>query len=92
MESCPHCNEELEPQRHILRESLLEIPKSLISLEWPSVKRARKFTVRCPHCSNTYLSHTLRKFGFITYGNYVYVVALVCIVLVALVLLTRPVN
>ena len=30
--------------------------------------------------------------GFITYGNYVYVVALVCIVLVALVLLTRPVN
>jgi hypothetical protein len=90
MEHCPHCHKELNPQLHIVRASLLELPNSLLTWEWPSAKRARKFTVRCPHCSGTYVSHTLRRFGFVTYGSYVYVVALVCIAVFALILLSRP--
>ncbi|MFZ2739452.1 MAG: hypothetical protein WBI20_11335 [Burkholderiaceae bacterium] len=90
METCPHCKQQLNPQHHFLRGSMLDVPKSLLTLEWPSAVRARKFMVRCPHCSNTYLSLTLRRFGFITYGSYVYVVGLACIAAVALVLLVSP--
>ena len=90
MEQCPHCHKELNPQLHFVRASLLELPNSLLTWEWPSAKRARKFTVRCPHCSGTYVSHTLRRFGFITFGSYVYVVGLVCIAAVVFVLLARP--
>jgi hypothetical protein len=46
--------------------------------------------VRCPHCSKTYVSNTLRRFGFVTRGNYVYVVGLVCLAAVVLMLLTGP--
>ena len=66
----------------------MDLPRSLLSWERPSAKRARKFTVRCPHCANTYVSHTLRRFGFVTLGNYVYVVGLFCSVAVLIVLLT----
>lgn len=90
MEHCPHCHRELDPQLHFVRASLLEVPNSLLAWEWPSAKRARKFTVRCPHCSRTYLSHTLRRFGFITYGNYVYVVGLLCAAAIAAILLAQP--
>lgn len=90
MEPCPHCSKEVDPQLHFVRGSLSDLPNSLLGWEWPSAKRARKFTVRCPHCSRTYVSHTLRRFGFVTYGNYVYVVGLVCLAVVSLVLLTRP--
>lgn len=90
MENCPHCHKELDPQLHFVRPSLLELPNSLLTWESPSAKRARKFTVRCPHCSGTYVSHTLRRFGFITYGSYVYVVGLLCLAVVALVLFGRP--
>jgi hypothetical protein len=90
MEPCPHCHKELDPQLHIVRTSLLELPNSLLTLERPSAKRARKFTVRCPHCSGTYVSHTLRRFGFVTYGSYVCVVAFVCIAAVAVILLSQP--
>jgi hypothetical protein len=89
MEQCLHCHKELNPQLHVVRASLLDVPKSLLSWEWPSTKRARKFTVRCPHCSSTYVSLTLRRFGFVTYGSYVYVVGLVCFAAVAVILLAR---
>jgi endogenous inhibitor of DNA gyrase (YacG/DUF329 family) len=89
MEPCPHCQKSLDPQLHFVRPSLLELPNALLGWERPSVRRARKFTVRCPHCGNTYVSHTLRRFGFVTHGNYVLVVGLVCVAAVALVLLTR---
>jgi hypothetical protein len=88
-ETCPHCGKDLDPQFHHVRASLTELPKSLLSWERPSAKRARKFMVRCPHCANTYVSHTLRRFGFVTYGNYVYVVGLVCLALVLLLLTGR---
>jgi len=90
MEPCPHCKKELDPQLHFVRGSLSELPNALLGWERPSVRRARKFTVRCPHCTNTYVSHTLRRFGFVTHGNYVLVVALVCAAAVAIVLLARP--
>ncbi len=90
MEHCPHCNKELDPQRHYLRASLVEIPNHLLGWEWPSARRARKFTVRCPHCSKTYVSHTLRRFGFVTHGSYVYVVGLACFVAVVILYLVRP--
>jgi hypothetical protein len=90
VEPCPHCKKELDPQLHLVRGSLLDLPNALLGWERPAARRARKFTVRCPHCTNTYLSHTLRRFGFVTHDNYVLVVALVCIALVALVLLMRP--
>jgi hypothetical protein len=90
MEPCPHCHETLDPQLHYVRKSLLELPNSLLIWEWPAAKRARKFTVRCPYCSKTYVSHTLRRFGFVTYGRYVYVVGLVCVAAVAIVLLAQP--
>jgi hypothetical protein len=90
MEPCPHCKEELDPQLHFLRGSLSDLPNALLGWERPSARRARRFTVRCPHCSNTYVSHTLRRFGFVTHGNYVLVVALVCTAAVAVVLLARP--
>jgi hypothetical protein len=90
VENCPHCHKELDPQLHFVRASLLDLPNSLLAWERPSTKRARKFTVRCPHCTNTYVSHTLRRFGFVTLGNYVYVVGLVCIAAIVLVLLARP--
>ena len=90
MESCPHCQKELDPQLHFVRGSLLELPSALLGWERPSARRARKFTVRCPHCTNTYVSQTLRRFGFVTHGNYVLVAALVCVAAVALVLLARP--
>ena len=90
METCPHCHKELDPQVHFVRTSLLELPNTLLKWEWPRAKRARKFTVRCPHCKNTYVSHTLRRFGFVTFENYVYVVGLVCAAAVAIVLLAAP--
>lgn len=90
MEPCPHCRKEVDPQLHFVRASLAELPNSLLSWEWPSAKRARKFTVRCPHCAKTYVSHTLRRFGFVTHGNYVYVVGIVCIIMVAVLLLAQP--
>ncbi len=90
MEACPHCHKELDPQLHFVRASLLDLPNSLFVWEWPSAKRARKFTVRCPHCLKTYVSRTLRRFGFVTYESYVYVVGAVCFAAVALVLLARP--
>lgn len=90
MERCPHCDKELDPQRHHLRATLAEIPSHLLGWEWPSARRARKFTVRCPHCSQTYVSHTLRRFGFVTYGNYVYVVGLACFLAVVILLVARP--
>jgi len=89
MERCPHCHNELNPQFHFIRATLLDLPHSLLSWEWPSAKRARKFTVRCPHCSGTYVSSTLRRFGFITHGNYVYVAAVLCFAAVAVILLAR---
>ena len=92
MEPCPHCKKELDPQTHFVRGSLLDLSSSLFTWEWPSERRARKFTVRCPHCSQTYVSHTLRRFGFITQGNYVYVVALLCFAAVAIVLLAQPIR
>ena len=90
MEPCPHCKKELDPQRHFVRGSLLDLPNALLCWERPSARRARRFTVRCPHCADTYVSHTLRRFGFVTHRNYVLVVALVCIAAVAVVLLARP--
>jgi hypothetical protein len=66
------------------------LSSALLGWERPSARRARKFTVRCPHCSNVYVSHTLRRFGFITYGNYVLVAGLICFGAVALVLLAGP--
>jgi hypothetical protein len=89
MEPCPHCHKELDPQLHFVRASLLDLPNSLLSWERPSAKRARKFTVRCPHCANTYVSHTLRRFGFVTLSNYVYVVGILCCAAVAIVLLAQ---
>ncbi|MCW5657852.1 MAG: hypothetical protein KIT60_09115 [Burkholderiaceae bacterium] len=90
MEPCPHCHQSLDPQLHIVRASLLELPNALLTWERPSTRRARKFTVRCPHCANTYVSHTLRRFGFVTLGNYVYVVGLVCLAAVVIVWLLAP--
>ncbi len=90
MELCPHCRKELDPQFHFVRGSLLELPHSLLGWERPKARRARKFTVRCPHCSQSYVSHTLRRFGFITYGNYVYVVALICFAAIAILFLAQP--
>ena len=90
MERCPHCHKELDPQLHYLRGSLGELASALLTLERPSERRARKFTVRCPHCTNTYVSHTLRRFGFVTLRNYVYVVGLACAALVLLIALARP--
>ena len=72
-----------------MRASLRDLPSALLGWERPREKRARKFTVRCPHCTNTYISHTLRRFGFVTLGNYVYVVGLVCAAAVVFVLLVR---
>ncbi len=89
MEPCPHCHQELDPQLHFIRGSLGDLSNALFSLERPSARRARRFTVRCPHCQGTYVSHTLRRFGFITYGNYVMTVALICAGAVAIVLLSQ---
>ena len=90
MEPCPHCTKDLDPQLHFVRGSLAKLPNALLGWERPSARRARKFTVRCPHCSKTYVSHTLRRFGFVTYGNYVLFVGLICFAAVAIVLLARP--
>lgn len=90
MEPCPHCNKELDPRLHVVRGTLTGFSSILFGWERPSARRARKFTVRCPHCSNTYVSHTLRRFGFVTYGNYVLVAGLICFGVVALILLSRP--
>lgn len=87
MENCPHCGKELDPQRNLYRVTMAELPNFLLGWEWPSARRARKFTVRCPHCAQTYVSHTVRKFGFITYKGYPYVVALAFIVAVTIMLL-----
>ena len=90
MEPCPHCQRQLDPQLHFVRGSLSDLSSALLGWERPSARRARKFTVRCPHCSQTYVSHTLRRFGFVTHGNYVLVVGVVCFAAVALILLARP--
>jgi hypothetical protein len=90
MENCPHCDRELDPQIHYVRGASGSIADALLRLERPSVRRGRKFTVRCPHCSGTYVSRTLRRFGFVTHGNYVLVAALICFGAVALVLLVAP--
>ena len=86
MDSCPNCAREVEPQQHFVRGTLAGIPNYLFGWEWPSQRRARKFTVRCPHCTKTFVSHTLRRFGFVTYGSYVTVVGVVCAAAVCIVL------
>lgn len=68
----------------------MDLQSALLGWERPAARRARKFTVRCPHCTRTYVSQTLRRFGFVTHGNYVLVVALVCIAAVAMILLLSP--
>jgi hypothetical protein len=90
MEPCPHCNKELDPQLHFVRGTLAGLSNTLLGWERPNARRARKFAVRCPYCSNTYVSHTLRRFGFVTHGNYVLVVGLICFAAVAMVLLAGP--
>lgn len=90
MEPCPHCHTPLDPQLHVVRASLLELPNAWLTWERPSARRARKFTVRCPHCAGTYVSRTLRRFGFVTLGNYVYVVGLACFAAVVIVWLLAP--
>ena len=90
MEPCLHCHQELDPQRHFVRGSLAGLSNALFSWERPAVRRARRFTVRCPHCNNTYVSHTLRRFGFVTHGNYVAVVGLLCVAVVAVIVLSQP--
>ncbi len=87
MDSCPHCAKQVDPQQHFVRATLAGLPNVLFGWEWPSQRRARKFTVRCPHCTKTYLSRTLRRFGFVTYDNYVTAVAVVCAAAVAVVLI-----
>ena len=87
MEPCPHCNRELDPQLHFVRSTLAELPNALLGWERPSARRARKFTVRCPHCSKTYVSRTLRRFGFVTLDNYVLVVGLLCFAAVTIIFL-----
>ncbi|MEQ1806241.1 MAG: hypothetical protein ABL900_12775 [Burkholderiaceae bacterium] len=72
---------------HFVRGGLGDLQQLLLGWEWPSQRRARKFTVRCPHCAKTYVSHTLRRFGFVTYGRYVTVVGAVCAAAVCIVLL-----
>ncbi len=90
MDTCPHCAKELDPQQHFVRGSLdgtlSSLERHLFGWEWPSQRRARKFTVRCPHCTKTFVSHTLRRFGFVTYGSYVTVVGVVCAAAVCIVL------
>jgi hypothetical protein len=90
MEHCPHCDKELDPQLHFHRTTLADLPNALLGWERPAARRARKFTIRCPHCSRTYVSHTLRRFGFVTYDRYVYVVGIACFAVVALLYLLRP--
>lgn len=91
MDTCPNCAKPLDPQLHFVRGSLGGtlggLQQYLLGWEWPSQRRARKFTVRCPSCTKTYVSHSLRRFGFITYGNYVTVVGIACAVAVCVVLL-----
>lgn len=91
MDTCPHCAKQLDPQLHYVRGSLggtlSDLQQTLLGWEWPSQRRARKFTVRCPHCTKTYVSHTLRRFGFVTHGRYVTVVGAVCAAAVCVVLL-----
>lgn len=90
MEPCPHCHQELDPQLHFVRATLGGLSSALFGWERPAVRRGRKFTVRCPHCNSTYVSHTLRRFGFVTYGNFVAVVGLLCVGVVAVILLSQP--
>jgi hypothetical protein len=72
-----------------VRGTLAGLPDYLLGLEWPSQRRARKFTVRRPRCSKTSLSQTLRSFGFVTYRRDVDVAAGVCAAALAMVLLVR---
>ena len=123
MEPCPHCNQELNPQLHLVRSSLAGLPSALLGWERPSARRARKFTKPQPdgtlikalarawrwqrmldegvrtsvseigdaeNISKTYVSRTLRRFGFITHENYVLVVSIICFAAVALLFLVRP--
>lgn len=91
MEPCPQCQRELDPQFHFVRPTLMDRPNQPL-WEWPRQRRARKFTVRCPHCSATYVSQTLRRFGFVTHANYVKVVGILCIAAVAAVLLATSLR
>ncbi len=96
MDTCPHCAKSLDPQLHFVRggigATLGGLQQFLLGWEWPSQRRARRFTVRCPHCTQTYVSNTLRRFGFVTHGNYVTVVAAVCAAAVCVVLLGARMN
>jgi hypothetical protein len=87
LDTCPHCTKPVDPQLHFVRGTLVGLPNYLFGWEWPSERRARKFTVRCPHCAKTYVSRTLRRFGFVTFDNYVTVVAVACAAAVAMVLI-----
>lgn len=87
MEPCPHCGQSLDPQQFRYRGSWTEnLSRTLFGFEWPSQRRGRQFTVRCPQCGKTYVSRTLRRFGFVTYDRYVTVVGVVCVSAVAIVL------
>ena len=87
MEPCPHCNQPVDPQRHFVRGSLANLPDRLLRIEWPSKMRDRKFEVRCPHCNKTYVSYTLRRFGFVTRERYVWVVGAACLIVLAFMLI-----
>lgn len=87
MEPCPHCGATIDPQRHRYRLTLHELPSRLFGFHWPGERLDRAYTVRCPQCSNTYVSLTLRRFGVLTRGNYVSVMGVAMLCFIGLLLL-----
>ncbi|WP_431046373.1 hypothetical protein [Roseateles sp. L2-2] len=48
-----------------------ELSSNFFAFESPSEKLDRAFTVRCPQCSQTYVSRTLKRCWFFTYRRYI---------------------
>lgn len=67
MEACEFCQKLFDSQTHRYRLTPREIPALVFGVSLPSARFKRAFTVRCPHCGCTYVSTTLRRWGFVTY-------------------------
>lgn len=63
MERCPNCSCQFEAGKHRYSQGFLHSLRPM----WPSTRIAETYTVCCPQCRATFVSRTLKLYGFVRY-------------------------
>ena len=65
MERCPNCASQFEAEKHRYSQGFFHTLRPM----WPTTRVAEAYTVRCPKCSTTFISRTLRLYGLLRYSH-----------------------